>query len=121
LSRGAWKRACPVLKGPGHGNVSRLPDIWGVLAELEDAGPVTLADKGYQGSAYAKIPYKGKNKPESQKKANKAHAKLRSPGERANAQLKTWHILRKLRCCPWRAGQLAKAIHVLQVREAKAG
>jgi hypothetical protein len=48
----------------------------------------------------------------------RAHAKLRSPGERANAQLKTWRILRKLRCCPWRAGQLAKAIHVLQVREA---
>jgi hypothetical protein len=40
------------------------------------------------------------------------------PGERANAQLKNWRILRKLRCCPWRAGQLAKAIHVLQVREA---
>jgi hypothetical protein len=39
------------------------------------------------------------------------------PGERANAQLKTWHILRKLRCCPWQAGQLAKAIHVLQARE----
>ena len=38
--------------------------------------------------------------------------------ERANAQLETWRILRKLRCCPWRAGQLAKAIHVLQAREA---
>jgi DDE superfamily endonuclease len=61
----------------------------GVLAELEAAGLVTLADKGYQGSTYAKIPYKGKNKPQSQKDANKAHAKLRSPGERANAQLKT--------------------------------
>ena len=67
---------------------------------------------------YAKIPYRGKNKPESQKQANRAHAKLRAPGERANAQLKTWRILRKLRCCPWRAGKLAKAIHVLQVREA---
>ena len=44
-----------------------------------------------------------------------------APGERANAQLKTWNILRKLRCCPWRAGQLAKAIHVLQIREANAG
>ena len=78
---------------------------------------VTLADKGYQGSTYAKIPYKGKNKPDSQKQANKAHAKLRAPGERANAQLKTWKILTKLRCCPWRAGQLARAIHVLQLRE----
>jgi hypothetical protein len=45
------------------------------------------------------------------------HAQLRSPAERANAQLKTWRILCKLRCCPWRAGQLAKAIHVLQTRE----
>ncbi len=24
-----------------------------------------------------------------------------SPGEPASAQLKTWRILRKLRCCPW--------------------
>jgi DDE superfamily endonuclease len=80
--------------------VSRLPDIWGVLAEMEAAGLIVLADKGYQGSMYAKIPYRGKNKPESPKQANRAHARLRSPGERANAQLKTWRILRKLRCCP---------------------
>ena len=106
---------------PGSVHDKKAEWIWGVLAELEAAGLVTLADKGYQGSAYAKIPYKGKNKPESQKQANTAHAKLRSPGERANAQLKTWKILSKLRCCPWRAGQLAKATHVLQVREAKAG
>ena len=91
--------------------------IWGVLAGVA-VGLIVLAGKGCQGAAPAKVPYRGKNKPESQKQANKAHAKLRAPGERANAQLKTWHVLRKLRCCPWRAGQLAKAIHVLQVREA---
>jgi hypothetical protein len=103
---------------PGSVHDKNAEWIWGVLAEFEAAGLVTLADKGYQGSTYAKIPYRGKNKPESQKAANRAHAKLRAPGERANAQLKTWKILRKLRCCPWRAGQLAKAIHVLQDREA---
>ena len=103
---------------PGSVHDKKAEWIWGVLAELESAGLVTLADMGYQGSRHAKIPDRGKNKPESQKKANRAHAKLRSPGERANAQLKTWRILRKLRCCPWRAGQLAKAIHVLQIREA---
>jgi hypothetical protein len=102
---------------PGSVHDKKAEWIWGILAELEAAGLVTLADKGYQGSMYAKIPYRGKNKPESQKQANRAHAQLRSPGERANAQLKNWHILRKLRCCPWRAGQLAKAIHVLQIRE----
>jgi hypothetical protein len=103
---------------PGAVHDMKAQWIWGVLAELEAAGLVVLADKGYQGSAYAKLPYRGRNKPESQKQANKAHAKLRAPGERANAQLKSWRILRKLRCCPWRAGQLAKAIHVLQIREA---
>ena len=66
---------------PGSVHDKKAEWIWGVLAELEAAGLVTLADKGYQGSTYAKIPYKGKNKPESQKQANKAHAKLRSPGE----------------------------------------
>jgi len=103
---------------PGSVHDKKAEWIWGALAELEAAGLVTLADKGYKGSDHAKIPYIGKNKPPSQKEANRAHARLRAPGERANAQLKTWRILRKLRCCPWRAGQLAKAIHVLQIREA---
>ena len=106
---------------PGAVHDKKAEWIWGVLAELEAVGLIVLADKGYQGAAHAKVPYKGKNKPESQKDANRAHAKLRSPGERANAQLKSWLILRKLRCCPWRAGQLAKAIHALQIREANAG
>ena len=48
--------------------------------------------------------------------ASRAHAQLRSPGERASAQPNTRHILRKLRC-PRRAGQQAKAIHVLQAHE----
>ena len=76
--------------------------------------PPTLS---YVAGDHVLTPYRGRNKPASQKAANRAHAQLRSPGERAHAQLKTWHILRKLRCCPWRAGQLAKAIHVLQARE----
>ena len=75
---------------PGSVHDKKAEWMRGVLAELEAAGLVTLADKGYQGSTYAAIPYKGKNKPDSQKQANKAHAKLRAPGERANAQLKTW-------------------------------
>ena len=79
------------VSGPLPGSVHDLnaARIWGVLRELEASGLVTLADKGYQGAPHARTPYKGKNKPESQKEANRAHAKLRSPGERANAQLKT--------------------------------
>jgi hypothetical protein len=103
---------------PGSVHDKKAEWIWGVLDELEKAGLVTLADKGYQGSAWAKVPYKGRNKPEPQKEANRAHARLRAPGERANAQLKVWKILAKLRCCPWRAGKLAKAIHALQLHGA---
>ena len=103
---------------PGSVHDKKAEWIWGVLAEMEAAGLIVLADKGYQGAAHARLPYRGRNKPESQKAANRAHANLRSPGERANAQLKTWRILRKLRCCPWRAGQLAKAIHALEIHAA---
>ena len=92
--------------------------IWGIIRELEAVGLIVLAGKGYIGAGDNVLtPYRGRNKSPSQKAANSAHAKLRASGERANAQLKTWGILRKLRCCPWRAGQIAKAIHVLQARE----
>ena len=103
---------------PGSVHDKKAEWIWGVLAELEAAGLVTLADKGYQGSTLREDPVPGQEQAGIPEEANRAHAKLRAPGERANAQLKTWRILRKLRCCPWRAGQLAKAIHVLQAREA---
>jgi hypothetical protein len=93
----------------------------GIERELAAAGLVTLADKGYQGARHALTPYKGKSKPESQKQASKAHAKLRAPSESANAQLKGWKILCKLRCGPWKAGQITKAILVLQTREATTG
>ncbi len=108
------------VSGPLPGAVHDLnaARIWSIVRELADCGLVVLADKGYAGAGeHIRTPYKGRNKPASQKEANRAHARLRGPGERANAQLKSWRILRELRCCPWRAGQLAKAIHVLQTRE----
>lgn len=100
---------------PGKTHDLSAARIWGILRALERAGIVTLADKGYQGAEGPLItPYKGRNKRESQKRSNRAHARLRGPGERANAQLKGWKILRKLRCSPSKAGHLCKAIAVLQ-------
>src|SRR5579864_1952375 len=84
---------------------------------LAASGLVVLGDKGHLGEDCIRTPHRGRNKPASRKDANRAHARLRAPGERANVQLKSWRIVRKLRCCPWHAGQLAKAIHVLQDRE----
>ena len=96
--------------------------IWQILAALREAGLIAPGDEGYHGyddtGQHMITPYKGRNKPESQKDANRAHARLRGPGERANAQLKHW---RKLRCCSRRAGQLAEAIHVLENYEATTG
>jgi len=108
------------VSGPLPGAVPDLTAarIWGIIRELAAAGLIVLADKGYHGAGDPVLtPYRGRTKPASQKEANRAHAQLRSPGERANAPLKTWRILRKLRCCPWKAGQLARAIHVLQARQ----
>lgn len=103
---------------PGAAHDLTCARIWGIIRQLAAAGLIVLAGKGYTGAGeHVRHPYRGRNKPASQKAANCAHAKLRAPGERASAQLKTWGILRKLRCCPWRAGQLAKAIHALQTRE----
>ena len=62
--------------------------IWGILRQLAAAGLITLADKGYHGAGDPVLtPYRDRNKPASQKDANRAHAQLRSPGERANTQL----------------------------------
>ena len=89
------------VSGPLPGTVHDLTAarIWGVVRELAASGLVVL-DKGYLGEDDIRTPYRGRNKPASQKEANRAHARLRAPGERANTQTKSWRILRKLRCCP---------------------
>ncbi|MFB9251000.1 transposase family protein [Sphaerisporangium melleum] len=104
---------------PGSVHDLTAARIWGIIRRLEAADLIALADKAYVDAGQrVLVPYKGRGKLASQKNANSAHAKLRGPGERANAQLKNRRILRKLRCCPLRAGQLVKAILVLQLREA---
>jgi len=110
---------------PGSTHDTAAARIWNILTALEEAGLIALGDKGYHGYDQTRqrviTPYKGKNKPESQKDANRAHARLRGPGERANAQLKYWRILHKVRVSPRRVGRLAKAIHVLQNYEVAGG
>jgi hypothetical protein len=110
---------------PGSTHDTAAARIWNILAALRDAGLIALGDKGYHGYDQTRqqviTPYKGRKKPQSQKDANRAHARLRGPGERANAQLKYWRILHKLRTSPHRAGRLAKAIHMLQNYEATTG
>ncbi|WP_346186911.1 transposase family protein, partial [Streptomyces osmaniensis] len=44
---------------------------------------------------------------------NRDHARLRAPGERAFAQLKSWRLLRRARCSTRRIGTIVQAIHTL--------
>jgi len=49
----------------------------------------------------------------SQKEVNAAHARQRGPGERANAELNSWKILRKIRSSPSRGTELVQAAQTL--------
>src|SRR3954463_2143614 len=53
---------------PGSVHDLRAARIWGLLRALTEAGLLVLADKGYIGAGQdVTPPYKGRNKPESQK------------------------------------------------------
>ncbi|WP_262391568.1 transposase family protein [Nocardiopsis sp. CNR-923] len=104
---------------PGAVHDTKAARVWKITERLQAAGLIGLGDKGYVGlSEVVFCPFKGRGKPQWKKDANSAHAKLRAPGERAIAQLKNWDVLRRLRCCPHRVGQITRAVLVLQLREA---
>ena len=88
--------------------------IWQIPRLLAEHDLFALGDKGYDGLDHDLVvtPIKGKDKPQWQKKYNRLHARLRGPGERMFAQLKTWAILDKIRCTPERVTHIAKAIQV---------
>ncbi|MGW9436135.1 IS5 family transposase [Streptomyces sp. NPDC055607] len=76
---------------------------------------LVLADRAYQGAgATVRTPYKNhREQPEQYQQFNRDHARLRAPGERAFAQLKSWRILRRARCSTRRIGTIVQAIHTL--------
>jgi hypothetical protein len=80
----------------------------GITDALTSNDVMTFADKAYQGAGGSvRTPFKRhRHRPKlsrRQKAVNRAHARIRARGERANASLKTWKILTKLRSCPRRA------------------
>ncbi|GAA0589524.1 transposase family protein [Kutzneria viridogrisea] len=96
----------------------------GIVDAITTAGITAWADSAYQGGGPAiRVPQRrrrldpatGRYRPLSanQRAVNTAHARLRGPGERANAQLKAWKILRRIRSCPSRATELVNAIQTL--------
>jgi hypothetical protein len=81
-----------------------------------------FADKAYRGAGGAvRTPFKRRRyRPplsRRQREVNRSHARIRARGERAVAILKTWKVLAKLRCCPYRATAIVRAILVLHNTE----
>lgn len=112
--------ASPALPGARHD--MGAAGEHGILDALRVAGVRVIADNGYRGSGFEVPQRRRPADPETgqrrrlsrnQKAVNSAHARQRGPGERANAQLKSWKVLRKIRCCPHRATDLVKAVLVL--------
>jgi hypothetical protein len=111
--------ASPALPGARHDmGVAREH---GILDALTTAGIRVITDNGYRGSGFT-VPQRrrpadpetgGRRLSRNQKAVNAAHARQRGPGERANAQLKSWKVLRKIRCCQRRITDLVNAVLVL--------
>jgi hypothetical protein len=101
----------------------------GIIDALNIAAISTIADTAYQGGGPAvRVPQRRRRlDPDtgryrrlsnSQKQVNTAHARQRGPGERANAELKNWKVLRKIRSSPTRADELVAAVQTLMIASA---
>lgn len=109
LGRLIW--ASPALPGAVHD--LKAARTHGVINALSTAGVRVWADKGYQGAGgTVTVPYRGRwrNLSEGRRAVNRSHAKIRAVGEQANAVIKTWRLLRKLRCSPSRTTPLVQAV-----------
>jgi hypothetical protein len=70
---------------PGSVHDLAAARIWGIMRRLAAAGLLVLADKGYIGAGEPVLtPTAGGTSHPRKRAANRAHAKLRAPGERAN-------------------------------------
>ena len=113
--------ASPALPGARHD--AGAAGHHGIPQALARAGVTAYADTAYHGAGRTiRVPFRRSrydrpsrrfvSRPLSagMKAVNRAHSALRGPGERANADLKNWRILRKIRSSPADATTLVNAI-----------
>jgi DDE superfamily endonuclease/Helix-turn-helix of DDE superfamily endonuclease len=119
--------ASPAVPGARHD--SRAAAEHGIPAALEQAGVTAYADTAYYGASPAavRVPFRrsrydratgkfvSRRLSDGMKAVNHAHSALRAPGERANAELKNWRILRKIRSSPADATTLVNAVQTLMI------
>lgn len=114
--------ASPALPGAVHD--VRAAREHGIIDILEQAGIECWADKGYRGAGgTVRLPYWGRWETLSagQQAVNRSHAKIRALVEQAMATLKTWRLLRKLRCSTTRITAVVQAVLTLHQASSEAG
>ncbi|MEO3852275.1 IS5 family transposase [Streptomyces sp. B8F3] len=108
--------ASPAMPGAVHG--MKAARTHGISDAMTEAGVECWADKGYRGAGgTVRLPYWGRWETLSagQQAVNRSHAKIRAPVEQAIATLKTWRLLRKLRCSTTRITSLVQAVLTLHL------
>lgn len=108
--------ASPALPGAVHD--VRAAREHGIVDALAEAGITCWADKGYRGAGgTVRTPYWGRWETLSagQQAVNRSHAKIRALVEQAMATLKSWRLLRKLRCSTTRITCLVQAVLTLHL------
>ena len=111
----------PALPGSRHDIAAAREHA--ILDAIDNTGIHAVADTGYQGAGRnVAVPQRRRRLDpdtghyrrlsEAQKEVNTAHTRMRGPGERVNAQLKSWKI-RKIRASPSRATTLFNAVQTL--------
>ncbi|MFI8352196.1 IS5 family transposase [Streptomyces cyaneofuscatus] len=108
--------ASPALPGAVHD--IRAAREHGIIDALAETDVKCWADKGYRGVGGAiHIPCWGRWETLStgQKAVNRSHAQIRALVEQAMATLKSWRLLRKLRCSTTRVTALVQAILALHL------
>ncbi|MFF4764692.1 IS5 family transposase [Streptomyces sp. NPDC001292] len=108
--------ASPALPGAVHD--IRAARENGIIDALTEANINCWADKGYRGAGgTVRTPYWGRWETLSagQRAVNRTHAKIRALVEQAVATLKSWRLLRKLRCSTTRITSLVQATLTLHL------
>lgn len=106
--------ASDALPGATHDLTAARPH--GIPAALAADDIKCWADKAYQGAGPAiRVPIRGKHLRGWRRRHNRDHTKIRSLGERAMAILKSWRLLRKLRCSTTRITAVVRAVVALEL------
>ncbi|MER5416328.1 transposase family protein [Streptomyces virginiae] len=100
---------------PGRTHDLTAARAHGIVQACLTRGILVLADRAYQGAgATVRTPYyHHRIQPPHYQQFNRDHARLRAPGERAFAQLKSWRILRRARSSTNRISRTIQAVHTL--------